>query len=453
MIRKLGEIFSRWAERYIPDPFIFAILLTFLTWLLGILFTDNGPFDMILHWHKGFWNLLQFSMQMCLILVTGYALATTQVMRALIDKLADIPKSAGGAAALVALVAIIGGYINWGLGLIVGALMARQVALRGFEKKVPMHYPLLGAAGYAGLAVWHGGFSGSAPLLVATKGHFLEAEIGILPVTATLFSTLNIAVAVFLILVLPYIFKLLCPSDPARMVTIDQVLPNAREIIAEQEMGEMELRHQDTLAAKLERSVAISMVIGLGGMIAVVWYFATNGFKLNLDIVNFTFLFLGILLHKRPVHYVRAVADGTRGCAGIILQFPFYSGIMGMMKFSGLIVVMANWFIAISNQATYPLLTFVSAALVNLFVPSGGGQWAVQGPVIVKAAQALDVSLPKAVMALAYGDQWTNLLQPFWALALLGITGLKARQIMGYCIAVMLIGALFFLLALLLLPA
>jgi short-chain fatty acids transporter len=316
-----------------------------------------------------------------------------------------------------------------------------------------MHYPLLGAAGYAGLAVWHGGFSGSAPLLVATKGHFLEAEIGILPVTATLFSTLNIAVAVFLILVLPYIFKLLCPSDPARMVTIDQVLPNAREIIAEQEMGEMELRHQDTLAAKLERSVAISMVIGLGGMIAVVWYFATNGFKLNLDIVNFTFLFLGILLHKRPVHYVRAVADGTRGCAGIILQFPFYSGIMGMMKFSGLIVVMANWFIAISNQATYPLLTFVSAALVNLFVPSGGGQWAVQGPVIVKAAQALDVSLPKAVMALAYGDQWTNLLQPFWALALLGITGLKARQIMGYCIAVMLIGALFFLLALLLLPA
>jgi short-chain fatty acids transporter len=156
--------------------------------------------------------------------------------------------------------------------------------------------------------------------------------------------------------------------------------------------------------------------------------------------VNFTFLIVGIILHKRPIAYVRAVAEGVRGCAGIILQFPFYAGIMGMMKFSGLVVVMAGWFVAISNTTSYPVFTYISACIVNLFVPSGGGQWAVQGPIMVQAAHTLHFSIPKTIMALAYGDQWTNLFQPFWALPLLGICGLRARDIMGYCMAVMLIG-------------
>ena len=193
-------------------------------------------------------------------------------------------------------------------------------------------------------------------------------------------------------------------------------------------------------ADKLENSVALSMIIGIGGLIYIVYYFATKGFKLNLNIVNFTFLMVGILLHKRPIAYVRAIAEGTRGCAGIILQFPFYAGIMGMMKFSGLVGVIAGWFVAISNAATYPIFTYISAMIVNIFVPSGGGQWAVQGPVMVEAAKMLKFSIPKTVMAVAYGDQWTNLFQPFWALPLLGITGLRARDIMGYCMALMFLG-------------
>jgi short-chain fatty acids transporter len=452
MIRRMGSYFSRWADKYMPDPFLFAILLTFLTLILGIIFTDNGPFAMLKHWNKGFWTLLTFSMQMCLILVTGYALATTKIVGRAIEVLADIPKTGAGAATLVAFVAIIAAYINWGLGIIVGALMARQVALRGYQKKVAMHYPLLGAAGYAGLAVWHGGFSASAPLLVATEGHFLADKIGIIPVTQTLFSPLNIVVAVFLIIGLPFLFRFFNPVEESETVTIDKVLPNVDELLAEKK-EDSEQQRRDTVASKLENSMAISIIIGAMGLIIVIWYFATKGFKLNLNIVNFTFLFVGILLHRTPINYVRAIAEGTRGCAGIILQFPFYSGIMGMMKFSGLIVVIAGWFIAISNQFTYPLFTFISAALVNIFVPSGGGQWAVQGPVIVEAAKTIGVSYSKSVMALAYGDQWTNLFQPFWALALLGLTGLKARQIMGYCMAVMLIGIVFFVLALVFLPA
>jgi short-chain fatty acids transporter len=436
-----------------PDPFLFAILLTFLTFILGLIFTANGPFDMLKHWNKGFWGLLTFSMQMCLILVTGYALATTKVIRKAIDALARIPKSGAGAATLVALTAIIAAYINWGLGIIVGALMAREVAMRGYEKQIPMHYPLLGAAGYAGLAVWHGGFSASAPLLVATEGHFLADKIGIIPVSTTLFSPLNIVVAVFLIIGLPFLFKFLAPADEEAMVPINAVLPDIDKLLGEKEEEDAEKKRRDTFASKLEHSMAISIIIGIMGLIIVIWYFATKGFKLNLNIVNFTFLFVGILLHRTPINYVRAIAEGTRGCSGIILQFPFYSGIMGMMKFSGLIVVIAGWFVAISNQYTFPLLTFISAGLVNIFVPSGGGQWAVQGPVMVEAANTLGVSYPKTIMALAYGDQWTNLFQPFWALALLGLTGLKARQIMGYSMAVMFIGLVFFLLALLFLPA
>lgn len=450
MIKRIGDYFTRWAHKYMPDPFLFAVLLTFLTLILGVIFTTNGPFQMIQHWYKGFWTLLAFSMQMCLILVTGYALATTPVVRKIIDGLANRPKSGSSAAALVCFVAIIASYVNWGLGLIVGALMAREVAIRGHQRGIPMHYPLLGAAGYVGLAVWHGGFSGSAPLLVATQKHFLEAKIGIIPVTQTLFSPLNLVVAVCLIILLPLLVKMLHPDSPNDMVTVDKVLPDLESHASEESPA---TSADKTFAYGLEHSVLISMLVGIMGLIIVVWYFATKGFALNLNIVNFTFLFVGILLHGRPINYVRAVSEGARGCSGIILQFPFYSGIMGMMKFSGLVVVMSGWFVAISNQFTFPIFAFISAGLVNIFVPSGGGQWAVQGPVLVEAAKTLGVSYPKTIMALAYGDQWTNLFQPFWALALLGLTGLKAGQIMGYAMTIMFIGILFFFVMLGLIPA
>ena len=298
MVRRVGDYFSRWADKYMPDPFLFAILLTFLTMILGVIFTDNGLFAMLKHWNKGFWTLLTFSMQMCLILVTGYALATTKAVRRAIEALADIPKTGAGAATLVALVAIIAAYINWGLGIIVGALMARQVALRGYQKKVSMHYPLLGAAGYAGLAVWHGGLSASAPLLVATEGHFLADKIGVIPVSQTLFSPLNIVVAVFLIIGLPFLFRLLNPLDTEEIVTIDKVLPNIDEFLAEKEEEESELLRRRTVASRLEHSMVISIIVGVMGLIIVVWYFLTKGFKLNLNIVNFTFMFVGILLHR-----------------------------------------------------------------------------------------------------------------------------------------------------------
>jgi len=443
MLERMGNYFSRWAQKYMPDPMIFAILLTLLTYVLGLIFTQTTWFGMVQDWYKGFWVLLKFGMQMCVILITGYALAVTPPVQKFLRRLAIIPKTTAGAAMLVAIVAVIAGMVNWGLGLIVGAIFALEVGRQGYLNNRKFHYPLLVAAGYTGLAVWHGGLSASAPLLVATKGHFLEKEIGIIPVSQTLGSTLNIVVIIVLLILVPLVFYLMSPKDESKIKTIN---PKLCEIMKDEGTPKEEW----TFADKLENSVSLSMIIGLGGLIYIFYYFGTKGFKLNLNIVNFTFLFVGLILHKRPIAYVNAVSEGVRGCSGIILQFPFYAGIMGMMKFSGLVAVIAGWFVAISNGTTYPVFTYISACIVNIFVPSGGGQWAVQGPVIVKAAQTLHFSIPKTIMAMAYGDQWTNLFQPFWALPLLGICGVRARDIMGYCIALMFIGIPIYIILLLL---
>ncbi|MDI6754153.1 MAG: TIGR00366 family protein, partial [Thermodesulfobacteriota bacterium] len=393
MIRAMGEFFTEWARKYMPDPWLFAILLSFLTYVLGLIFTKSGPFDMILHWYKGFWELLAFAMQMCLILVTGYALATAPVVKRALDALARVPQTNSGAVYLIVLVAIIAGYINWGLGLVVGAMFAKEVATQGYLRKIPMHYPLLGAAGYIGLAIWHGGLSGSAPLLVATKGHFLEKEIGIIPIVQTLFSPLNIGVFIVMIIVLPFLAKALAPKEGEELITIDKYDPT----LLEKPRVVETVKEQWNTADKLENSRTIILIVVLAGLIYIVHHFYKQGFDLNLNIVNFIFLIVGMLLHKTPISYLRAVTEGTKGCAGIILQFPFYAGIMGMMKYSGLVGVIAGWFVAISTSLTYPVWTYISACLINIFVPSGGGQWAIQGPIAVKAAQAMQLSVQKTV--------------------------------------------------------
>ena len=447
MIRAMGNVFDRWARKWMPDPMLFAILLTFLTYILGLVLTKSGPFEMIQYWNKGFWVLLKFGMQMCLILVTGHALATSPIVRKGIEKLAAIPSNQTGAIFLVALTAAIASWINWGLGIIVGALMAREVGRSGHLRNIPMHYPLLGAAGYAGFLTWHGGLSASAPLLVATENHFLVKSIGVIPTSQTIFSPLNIVVTLVLFAVIPLTMMMMSPKNEDEIVSITDIDPG----LVEDEKVKVIAKEDMVIADKVENSQTISLIIGLMGLSYVCWYFATKGFKLNLNIVNFTFLFVGIILQRTPINYISAVSEGTKACSGIIIQFPFYAGIMGMMKFSGLVAVIAGWFVAISSATTFPLLTFLSAGLVNLFVPSGGGQMAVQGPIMVEAANTLHLSMPKTVMAISYGDQWTNMLQPFWALALLGITRLKAREIVGYTMVVMLTSAVVFLLGLLLL--
>jgi short-chain fatty acids transporter len=435
VIEKLGRRLSEVAERWAPDPFVLAIVLTVFVLVMGVMTgsaVETLPISDRLSliadgWYAELWSggLMKFAMQMCLVLITGHGLAMTSAVQSLIQRVAGSVKSAPTAVLVVALVACLASLVQWGLGAIAGAFMAREVGRAFKAAGRPIHYPLLGAAGYAGFLVWHGGFSGSAPLKVAEPGHFLEASIGVIPISQTLLSPLNLAVTGTLIVLIPLTFFFMMPRDPALMK------PYPGEVFPSDPRPE---------TASTASSRALNLVAAFLAGAFLVHYFMRLGVGgWNLDSINLVFLSLGIALHRSPAAYMESVVDGVRGCAGIIIQFPIYFGILGILKSSGLIIDVSQLFLSVATPNTYLVLTFFSAGIVNFFVPSGGGQWAVQGPVMMQGVGALAITPAKVVMALAYGDAWTNMLQPFWALPLLGIMGLQAREIMGYTSLVLLI--------------
>lgn len=415
-------------ERYLPDPFLFVIILTVVVFGLGLGLTDSSPVQMVAFWGEGFWALLAFSMQMVLVLVTGFVLASSPIFKKGLGKLASFAKSPGSAIIWVTLVSLAASWINWGFGLVIGALFAKELAKR--VKNVD--YRLLIASAYSGFLIWHAGFSGSIPLSIATEGHPFADKIGIIPTSETIFSSYNLIIVLALIIIVPLLNRMMMPKKEETVTVDPKVLvePVAEDVPAKGDM---------TPAERLENSWILSMVIGALGIAFIVYYFTNNGFALTLDLVNFMFLFLGILFHGTPRKYLVAVQEAVKGAGAIIVQFPFYAGIMGMMTASGLAAVISEAFVSISTVDTFPLFAFLSAGLVNFFVPSGGGQWAVQAPIMLEAAEMLGSDPAKVAMAVAWGDAWTNMIQPFWALPALAIAGLKAKDIMGFCVIVLVV--------------
>lgn len=429
-MKAVTNFFDRLVQRYLPDAFLFAIILTLLVFLMGIFMTKNTPLQMVEYWGNGFWDLLAFSMQMALVVTTGYVLANTPLVKKILEKVSVRAKNPIQAIMLVTFIATVASLINYGFGLVVGALIAIEIA-----KRVPsVDYRLLVASAYSGFLVWHGGFSGSTPLLIATEGHFLEEEMGIIPVTETLFSSFNLFIVFALLITLPFLNAYLMKTREKTQIVNPLVdwENNKFENKAEEAATVVE-----TPSDRLENSQIISLLIGLLGFSYIVYHFVVNDFDLNLNIVNLTMLFLGIILHRTPRRFLNSVNEAVKNVGGIIVQFPFYAGIMGMMVESGLSEQISIWFVNISTEITYPLFTFVSAGIVNFFIPSGGGQWAVQGPIMIPAGMELGVENAKTAMAVAWGDAWTNMIQPFWALPLLAIAGLKVRDIMGFCVIIL----------------
>jgi short-chain fatty acids transporter len=418
MLARLGEVFSRWAERWVPDPFVLALALTLITLLGG--FALSGSVGAVFHgWYSGFSStpLLAFALQMCLILVTGQALASSPPVQRIVRAVARWPKRTPAAAGLVALIACVTGLIQWGLGAVVAAFVVREIAHSAAEDGRPMDIPVLGAAAYTGLAVWHGGLSGSAPLKAAESAQFTQGATETISVSDTLFSSLNFVVSAGLLVLLPLMCIALAPKE----ASVPEKAPAP-----------------EAASSRAKRSY-LGLFIG-GGAVALVaygWFQGELAFDLNS--VNLFFLALALAAHGSIRSFLDSVSDGARGAGSIIVQFPLYFGILGVMQASGMIERLSSTMASIASTTTFPLLTFLSAGLVNFFVPSGGGQWALQSDVLLTSAATLDLDPGRTVMAFAYGDEWTNLLQPFWALPLLAITGLKARQIAGYT-AVLAIG-------------
>lgn len=415
-------------QRFLPSPFVFAILLTLIVLVAAMLATGQGLTAMAQHWGNGFWNLLAFTMQMSLILVTGHALARAPAINRLLDRMARVPQSSGQAIILVTLVALAGSWINWGFGLVIGAVFARALArqVRGVD------YPLLVAAAYSGFLIWHGGFSGSIPLSLASGGADLAKMTGgalseAIDVGQTMFASYNLIIIAVLVVGLPLLNWAMQPRQPKQ---VDPALLKEPEADAVP---------RETAVQRLDDSRILGLVVVALALLFFYRYFSENGLALSLNIVISIFLFAGLLLHGTPERYMRAIEESIRGIAGIVVQFPFYAGIMGMMvgaNAAGLSLgrLVTDRFVAWSTADTFPVLAFLSAGLVNVFVPSGGGQWAVQGPIMLPAGAALGVPPQVTAMAIAWGDAWTNMIQPFWALPLLGIAGLGARDIMGYCL-------------------
>ncbi|MEI2665881.1 short-chain fatty acid transporter [Rossellomorea sp. LJF3] len=425
-MKGLISLSNKIMQRYLPDPFLFVVILTLVVFGLGLIFTESSSLEMVQYWGDGFWSLLAFSMQMVLVLVTGYVLASSPLFKRFLGFLASFAKSPGSAIVIVTVVSMIASWINWGFGLVIGALFAKELA----KRVKGVDYRLLIASAYSGFVVWHAGFSGSIPLSIATDGHPFQDLIGVISTNETIFATSTLIIVAALFIVLPITNRMLMPAKE-ETIAVDPELFNETAATLEKEAL--------TPADKLENSMILSIIVAVLGIVFLFSYFVKNGFALNLDIVNFLFLFLGILFHGTPKRFLAAVQEAIKGASGIVIQFPFYAGIMGMMTASGLAVVMSEAFVSISNDVTFYFFAFLSAGIVNFFVPSGGGQWAVQAPIMLDAAQTLDASVAKTAMAVAWGDAWTNLIQPFWALPALAIAGLKAKDIMGYCVIILVI--------------
>tara|TARA_R110002050_G_scaffold225447_1_gene361348 strand:- start:21823 stop:23208 length:1386 start_codon:yes stop_codon:yes gene_type:complete len=454
MAKGFAKSFEGAFQYLLPSPLTIALFLSLfafsLVWFLGPAGLSQNFTKSIDYWIEGLWQapLLVFMVQMMLVLVLGHILALAPFIKKLIARLLSLANSPAAISAMVCFFSLLVSFFNWGLGLVFGAIFAHQAGLKLKSLNQKFNYGLLGAAGYSGLMVWHGGLSGSAPLKVAEEDHLHKLMQGIdlgayvdllpqtIPLSETLFSPMNIFSSLMLLLILPGLIFLLAKFYA--------------ESSSEGPMEALKAKKIETLrlygAEKLDHSKYLGIAMGLAILaINLKIIFSEEALSfMTLNFINLTLLALGFILHGSLSSFLKALDQAISGAAGILIQFPLYFGIMGLMSNSGLISQLSEFFSTIASPLSFPILSFFSAGLVNIFIPSGGGQWAIQGTVLIETALRLDIPLGKAVMALAYGDQLTNMLQPFWALPLLAITGLKARDIIPYTLIIMLMGILIF---------
>ena len=437
MLRQLTRVCVRYAERYIPNPYLYAVILTFITVVAALIWTPSDPGKVIESWYKGIWEILAFALQMALVLVTGVTLADAPFVRSLLRKLASLPMHQAGAAVTVFLAAAIGSWLNWGFGLVVGALVAREIAKRLRE----VDFSFLVAAAYMGFMVWASGLSSSIALATATRGsalNIVEKVTGrVAGFDETIFTAYNLVPVVLLLIAVPIALRFMGPQE-AEMKKVEP------QLLIEQDRVAVPATRERTFASVLEDSWILTVLLVLMGVFYEWHAISTTGFHLDINGFIFIVLMLGLIFHWRPIRYVRSFEASARTVGPILLQFPLYGGIMGIMTGTGLAAVIAQSFVAFSTAKTLPFWSFIASNIISLFVPSGGGHWAVQGPFMVPAAVKLHVRPAMTAMATAMGEQTANMIQPFWALPILAIARLGIRDIMGYCVIALIIGLVLF---------
>ena len=438
---KIFQILSRqfvtFVERYYPDAFIFVIILSVITFISALILTEANVSSALLAWGDGLSMLFTFTAQITIIMIGAHSLAHTESVQNFLTRIGQLPNTAYQAYSLVAFTAGVASLCAWSFGLIIGAIMARSVAKECLKKPFKIHYPLLVASAYSGYVIWHMGYSSSSALFVATPGHLLENKIGVLPVTETILSPINIVLALIALATITIVCPLMRPKNEDA-IEIDPTL------LTDDHQKPVEKKDKVTLVEKFENHRSLSIFLGIAIFTYIAVTYTQKGFSLTLDFVSWTFLAFGLLLANSPMHYIKLVNNAAGTVGPIILQYPFYSGIMGLMATTGLMKVISDWIISIATPETLGFFAFLSGGFINMFVPSGGGQWAVQGPIMIEAALSLNVAPEVVVLGVAYGDQWSNMIQPFWLIPILAITGLRMRQVLGYTFVIFLFTGLIY---------
>ena len=432
-----------WTERWVPDAFIFALIATVLVIAAALTVTAATLMQTVDAWGRGFWDLIPFTLQMALVIITGHVLATSPPMGRVIRVIASWPQSPKGAVALVAFFALASSWFNWGFSLVFSAVLAIEIARR----LDTVDYRALAAASMLGLgSIWAQGLSGSAALQMATPGA-LQPQIrdivahggivagGLIPFRHTIFLWQSfVAVAVEIVVVVGVMWLATPPAGRGR---------TARDLGIE--LGDFGIQKSEvripTPGQWLEHSRLLSWFVVLLGVTYLVRYFSQAAEPLNalnLNILNLAFLLVGFLLHGTPARLMRAVQEATPAVWGVILQFPFYAGIAGVITATHLNEQVANVFVRISTPTTFAPLVAVYSAVLGVFVPSGGSKWVIEAPYVMAAAHTMKVHLGWVVSAYDLGEALANLLQPFWMLPILGLFKLGARDVMGYTIVVFL---------------
>lgn len=446
MITKLGEKFTKLFEKYMPNAFVFAMLLTIFTGLIAFFWLDATPLKIIIGWYDGFWSLLEFGMQITLFIITGFAIALSPVINKSIDKLTIYIKSPRQVYFFVVFIGTLLSLVSFGW-IVITCVLARELALR--IKGV--NYPFLIACVYFSGGSWVSGLSSSIPLLLGTDNNYL-IEAGVLtetiPTTTTLGSPLNLAMLILYLAFAPLLVLILIPKTKSSKHLEDMLDSDSEQgtISIKEEALNLNLSY-NSLSDRLNNGIILQILIVLMGLTYIVYYFYINGFQLNFNIMIFTFMIVGLALHKTPMRYVIAMKRSSRNISGILYQYPFYAGIMGIMLYTGLGEKLADVMSSVATLETFPFFSYLTGGIINFAIPSAGGEFAVVGPSIINAVTDIGAGLPdqeviamisRASLSVAYGESLTNLLQPFFLLLVFPIMGsgikIQARDVMGYLV-------------------
>lgn len=434
-LKDWGGGLTNWTEKWIPDALVIVWILTVITFILALIWGDVGPAKAVNAWGKGFWTLLTFGMQMCLIMMTGYILACSPPVKKILDWLSSLPNTEKPwqAIMVMSLFSMIVAWFNWGLSLISSAMLALFMV----KNNPKVDYRLLVAGAYLGLGcTWHSGLSASAPLLVNTpdnfliKGGYLTETIS---TSQTIFTPFNIILLLIVIVAVTILMSVMHPSEEKTY----KVKPELMDQLKLYESPEKP-------AGRLSPSLWLNWWPGWNIIIAAAgfWWLGKTvgeigfGKAINLDNINLFFLMLGILFHWRPWSFLKATEEAGKAVWGIVIQFPFYAGIFGLFKFTALATAFTNAFVAVCSGSTFLLVVYWYAGLLNYLIPSGGSEWAVTAPYLLPAAKQLGVAANKVVIAYGWGDMMTDMIQPFWAIAMLAVAKLEFREIMGWLLLV-----------------